>query len=283
MHLLYCDESNIEERDGDFLIYGGLAIDSARARDLSTVIDQLRRDAGVDRSFRLKFNPGPEALSHEQFIALKRAVIRASIDHGAILIVYLILHDVAVDADTARRNGINTVCFNFDRLLTHFGGPGLVLIDRFNDTGNLIESHLRDKFSVGLTWQSTGEEKRLDNIVGFHYSAVGQSHFPSIIDIALGSLRFAINAHTRGSNEQLPTAHAILKLLEPLFWRSSPGAAISEWSCVFSPKSIRAGQYRVQYQGLKEFLAASGVVTEQSIGQRGIAMSAAGPCEPLSG
>ena len=61
-------------------------------------------------------------------------------------------------------------------------------------------------------------EMRLTNIVGFHYSCIGQSHFPSIIDILVGSLRFAINAHTRGQVANLATANVLLGLLSSLFW-----------------------------------------------------------------
>ena len=79
MHLLYCDESNLEERDGDFLIYGGVVIDGVRSRKLSQEVDLIRAGAGVDPSFKLKFNPGPPNLSHEDFLSLKQAVIEAAV------------------------------------------------------------------------------------------------------------------------------------------------------------------------------------------------------------
>jgi hypothetical protein len=47
VHLLYCDETNLQERRGDFLIYGGITIDSARVLDLSHRIDAIRRGAIV--------------------------------------------------------------------------------------------------------------------------------------------------------------------------------------------------------------------------------------------
>ena len=59
MHLLYCDESNLEERAGDFLLYGGLMVDPARAGALSAAVDELRAQHGVPRDYHLKFNPGP--------------------------------------------------------------------------------------------------------------------------------------------------------------------------------------------------------------------------------
>lgn len=265
MHLLYCDETNLEERAGDFLIYGGLMIDADRALDLSLAIDDLRGRYGVNRDYRLKFNPGPEGLSHAQFVALKQEALEIIAAHGARLIAYVILHGIAVDPDKARRNGINTVCYHFDCLLNRLGGPGLVLIDRFNDAGNAIEAHLRDKFSIGLTGMPYGGEMRLTNIVGFHYSAIGQSHLPSLIDIVLGSLRFAINAHTRRQDQYLQTSHALLGLLSPLFWRQSDGEPVPELSFLFSPKVVHIDRFRGQYEALKQFLAEGGILTAQQI------------------
>lgn len=135
MYLLYCDESNLQERDGDFLVYGGLLVASEQAKSLSRAIDQIRAHAGVDKRFKLKFNPGPENLDHAEFINLKKKLIEAAIEHGAKLVMYFILHNIASSPDEARRNGINTVCYHFDCLLNRFSSSGMVLIDRFSDGG----------------------------------------------------------------------------------------------------------------------------------------------------
>lgn len=265
LYVLYCDETNLEERAGDFLIYGGLMIDADLALGLSSAIDDLRRRYGVNRDYRLKFNPGPEELGHVQFVALKQEALQIIAAHGARLIVYLVLHDIAVDPDTARRNGINTVCYHFDCLLNRLAGTGLVLIDRFNDAGNVIDAHLRDKFTIGLTGMPYGGEIRLANIVGFHYSAIGQSHLPSLIDIVLGSLRFAINTHTRSQHQHLETSRTLLGLLSPLFWRQHDGEPVPELSLLFSPKVVLREHFRRQYNDLKQFLADGGIPTEQQI------------------
>jgi hypothetical protein len=268
MYLFYCDETNLEERSGDFLIYGGLAIDATRAGDLSKAIDALRTDAKIDPLFQLKFNPGPDHLSHADFSTLKQRVITTAAEYGATLFVYAILHDIAKTADEARRNGINIpVCYHFDCFLNRAPkSTGLVLVDRFNDAGNRIDAHLVMKFSVGVTDMPYSDEVRLSNIVGFHYSSVvGQSHFPSIVDIVLGSLRFAINAHTRKSDGLLNTANRLLALLSPLFHRHKAGSPISEFGFLFSPKVVRSDLYRGKYKSLKDFLAAAGLETEQQI------------------
>ncbi|MEM9050012.1 MAG: DUF3800 domain-containing protein [Pseudomonadota bacterium] len=265
MYLFYGDETNLEHHAGDFLIYGGLVAESGQAHALSLAIDALRREHGVPRDYRMKFNPGPEGFSHQQFISLKQAALEAAVEHGARMIAYVILHDIATNSDEARRNGINTVCYHFNCILNCVGGPGLVLIDRFNDQGNQIDAHLRDKFSVGLTGMPYTAEMRLENIIGFHYSAIGQSHMPSLVDIALGSLRFAINTHTRNQEANRESANNLLGLLGPLFWREGDAHAVPEIGFLFSPKVIWADRYRTQYESLKAFLHNGGIPTSQQI------------------
>ena len=104
----------------------------------------------------------------------------------------------------------------------------------------------------------------LDRILGFHYSAIGQSHFPSLIDIILGSFRFAVNRHTRCMDEREATAQRLLRLLSPLFIRQADGK-VSELSLLFSPKQIKVERYRDTYQALKDYLTASGIESEQTI------------------
>lgn len=268
MHLLYCDETNMEEKPGDFLVYGGLMVDGEKALKLSSAIDSVRGDHKVPDSYNLKFNPGPEGFDHDKFISLKQDVLQEAAHHDVQLLVYVILHDVAKSPDEARRNGINTVCYHFNSLLRRIDDVGVVLIDRFNDNGNIIDGHLRQKFMTGVVGMPYSENIRLQNIVGFHLSAVGQSHFPSIVDVALGSLRFAINAHTRNRTNHIGTAGKLIGLIAPLFEREDNGD-VAELSFLFSPKVVQVSTYRERYQSLKMFLAANGLTTAQKItGQR---------------
>lgn len=246
------------------MLYGGLMIPGENAKLLSVEVDDIRREFGVDANFKLKFNPGPNGMVHLTFASLKQRLIEAAIRHGAKLIVYLILHDIARSPDEARRNGINSVSYHFDCLMNRLGGPGIVLIDRFNDQGNQIEAHLTQKFSMGVNLPYT-PQARLQNILGFHYSSIGQSHFPSLIDVILGSFRFAVNAHTRAMNGHLETAHNILRMLEPLFFREPTNGPVSELSIFFSPKIINVATYREKYQSLKDFLSSVGINTAQPI------------------
>lgn len=240
-------------------------IDGAAAKELSQVIDAIRQDAGVPRDFDLKFNPSPPNLKHVDFVALKQKLIETCGDYGVKLIVYAVLHSIAKDRDLARRNGINTVAYHFDCILNRIPSHGLVLIDRFNDKGNEIDGHLKEKFSTGLKGLPYSSSMRLNNIVGYHYSTIGQSHFPSLVDIILGSLRFAINAHTKGQENAMATAGQILTLLKPLFWTESGKNDIPELSFVFSPKVVGFAPYLTKYQSLKDFLIQNGLPIQQKI------------------
>ena len=168
MHLLYTDETNFEERDGDFFVYAGVAIDGSKALALSKEIGAVRSKAKVDKSFKLKFNPGPKHLSHQEFIALKQEIISACVEHGCHLLASVILHNIATSAADARLKGINTICFHFDCLLIRKKDAGLVLVDRFSDSK--IDAHLVEKMAIGLTGMPYSSEMKLSNLVGVHYA-----------------------------------------------------------------------------------------------------------------
>jgi hypothetical protein len=263
MHLLYCDESNLEERSGDFFVYAGTVIDVANARDLSDRIEKIRTDAKVPTDYRLKFKPGPDHLNNQQFNDLKKTIVAAAAETKAYLFASVVLHDIATNPDRARLYGINVLSFHFDCFLNRVAGSGLVMIDRFG--GKQADAHLVEKFSIGLTGLPHTPRLRLSNIVGFHYSAIGQSHFCSLIDVVIGSLRFAINAFTRNEEENIDAAKRILEGLQPLFFRENGKAPVSEFSFSFSPKTVISDRFRGQYIALKNFLAENGVDTAQTI------------------
>ena len=43
MELLYCDETNLTPKNGDFFVYGGLAIPDSNAYELSKKVDAIKR------------------------------------------------------------------------------------------------------------------------------------------------------------------------------------------------------------------------------------------------
>lgn len=264
MDLLYCDESNLQSREGDFLLYGGILVPGDKAGSLSKKIDEIRRTAEMPPAAKLKFNPAPDGMSHEQFRELKQQIIQAAIDHDCKLLTYLVLHDLAKDPDESRRFGINTVCYHYHCALTHKNDIGVVLIDRFNDEGNKIDGHLKDKMSVGVQLSYKDDPTRLSHIVGFHYAAIGQSNFTSLIDILIGSFRFSINAHCRGEEKLQKAARDILGLMKPLFY-SRYDNSICDMGIHFSPMKVKVARYRDQYVSLQAFLKDSGVNSGQKL------------------
>ncbi len=268
MHLLYCDETNFQKLAGDFFVYGGIVIEGAKAKELADELTAIRKRFCVKPDFLLKFNPGPEGMSHQDFIGLKQAYMAAAAKHEVKLLINLLLHDIATSSDEARRNGINTLCFHFDCLLNRTKTSGLVLIDRFND--KKLDEHLNEKVAVGLTGNLPfSSSMKLNNIIGFHITAIGQSHFCSLVDVILGSLRFSINAFTQNKEEHHKSAGAILQQLSPLFYREkaltterTKASAISLW---FSPKEVRSPKYREKYIALRDYFEANGIGVDQAV------------------
>lgn len=263
MYLLYCDETNFEKVSGDFFVYGGVTVAPKAAASLDKSIETIRAKLTVPRDYVLKFNPGPQNFSHQQFIEFKQAVIQSAIDHGCKLLVSLCLHDIATSSDEARRFGINTACYHFDCFLNRLKAPGLVLIDRFSD--DQIDNQLRKRLAVGLTGKLPySSEIRIENIVGYHYTAIGQSHFCSMVDVVLGSLRFAINAFTRDLKDHAQSSRRLIQLLSPMFFRENSDK-VHEISLWFSPKDVRKPAYRTRYAALVRFLSESGVTPSQAV------------------
>lgn len=270
MYLLYCDESNMEERKGDFLLYAGVSIPPSSAGKLYDDIEKIRTSLGVSRDFSLKFNPGPSNLSHAAFIDLKQSVLEKAVEHGVRLFAYVVLHDIArkTGLDEARRNGINAVLYHFDCYLNRKNDIGIALLDRFNDEGNQIDGHVREKVAIGIKGLPYSKEKRMKNLVGVHYSAIGQSHYCSLVDIVVGSLRFAVNVHSRSQQKLEPTAETLLRLISPLFFREEGDFAnvkVSELGFQFSPKTVRLAHYREKYVALHKFLESNGVHCDQTL------------------
>jgi hypothetical protein len=263
MYLLYCDETNLDPSENSFFVYGGIVIPCDCAKSLHDKIENIRKTSKISDDFLLKFNPKAPNLSHQEFLQVKQQVVEAAVNHKCIFIASIILHRIATSVDEARRNEINRVLFHFNSFLNRQNSFGLCLIDRFSDLQ--IDAHLREKFCVGLRGLPYAGVMRLERIIGFHYSAIGQSHFSSIIDIVLGSFRYSINAYSSKDPSKKKTADILLPLIAPLFFRSGQSGQVLELSLNFSPKIIKAEKYRNEYIELKDFLAERGIESSQEI------------------
>ena len=263
MYLLYSDESNLEPQDSTFFIYGGIAINTEKAKDLSDDLQRIRNESGISPDFILKFKPKPNNLEHSTFNDCKKRIIQKAVERECLLFISLINHNIANTPEEARRNEINRVSFHFNSFLNRRRSSGLMLIDRFDDSQ--IDAQLREKFSIGLHGLPYSDPFKLDRILGYHYSAKGQSNFGSIVDIVICSFRYAINVFCKNEEPRLETASRLLRLIAPLFYKEEGESRVSEISLFFSPKIIRAPSYRQEYEKLKEFLSNNGIITAQEI------------------
>lgn len=255
MHLFYADESNLDPSAGEFFVYAALAIPATNAHSLHEAVCALRNRFSVPPAYPLKFNPGPDNLRHEDFKELKRQAIAMACEHGCTLFTELVMHRIALSADEARRRAINRVIYQFDRYLERQASHGVVLIDRFNDKE--IDRHIRERFLLGLEGMPFSSRVKLKRIVGLHYSAMGQSHFSSLIDILVGSMRFAINAYTANDLSRMDTAAKVLRAVAPLFC-DAHGLAC-DLTLHFSPQDVKHGVYRERYTDLRMFLKSHGI------------------------
>lgn len=262
MYLFYTDETNLDPATADFFVYGGLAIPSDGAKALSQEIDAIRKSFGLPPESPLKFNPAPTGMAHEAFKQLKKAVLDATIASQCSFIANLTLHSIAKHPDEARRFAINSTAYHFDSFLSRRKDHGLVLIDRFTDAQ--IDDQLRDRFAVGVRGMPFSATMRLNNIIGFHYAAIGQGHFGSLIDIVLGSFRFSVNAFTKKDDGRRASADSILNILAPLFVREDDGR-VSEISLHFSPMRIKSDSFRAKYEDLRNYLSSCGIEAVQKI------------------
>lgn len=261
MHLLYCDETNYQKIPNDFFLYGGVVIRAENALALSNEIIDIRKRFDVPDGYVLKFNPGPKDFDHKQFIELKKNIIAAAVKHECKLLVNLILHDITTSSEDARRNSVDTLCHHFNEYLEHPDGFGLVMIDRFQD--KLIEGELINKLSSGISKRlPNGVAFKVNRILGYHFTAIGQSHFCSVVDVVIGSLRFAINSFTQQDDRHDVSAKAIFGQISPLFFRHITNK-VQPSSLWFSPAFVKHDPYRARYAELVEYLIDQGIEPQQ--------------------
>jgi hypothetical protein len=258
MHLLYTDETNMDPARSTFLIYGGVAFSSDRASSVSSNIDSLRVVYGYKPEDKLKFTSYDcPHISRDVHRVIKQAVMKCSADHDGVIFLSMINHKVATSPDEARRNEINRVCYHFNCYLHRVNDYGVVLVDNFQDT-ELIP-HLREKFGVGLRGLPYSPVLRLDRILGFHVASIGTSHFSSVVDIAIGGVRYAINSIEDPLKHK--TGRELLSQVSPLCLRDAENK-VSELSIFYSPNHIRVPAYLKDYKQVDEFLASAGINTQ---------------------
>lgn len=263
MHLLYADETNTDPDTTDFFIYAGIVVQGDCAAALSGDIEGIRKRHGYQPGDILKFNTveRPKHISPDKHRDAKREVIEAATGHGTKLITSFISHKIATSPEEARRREINRICYHFDCYLHWVQDTGLVLLDTFQD--DRLAGILREKFAVGLRWQEAGRSSRLERILGFHVATIGSSHFCSVVDIVLGSLRYAVNS--RAEPDRQPVAKQLLAQLAPMFIKDATSGKIHELGLFFSPATVKVQEYRNEYNELADYLRGNSIDCQHSV------------------
>ena len=258
MFLLYTDETNMDPRDTTFFIYGGCSVPWVNAAALSQRIDDLRTRSGYLPLDSLKFNTveRPVCVTPHVHREIKRELMGLAAEFGVKVFISLIHQRVATNPEEARRREINRVCYNFDCFLGRLDDHGIVIVDTFND--DCLPQILREKFSIGLRGLPFCESYRLQRILGFHVATIGSSHFCSVIDVVLGSVRYAVNNFN--SADRRAVCLALLQQLRPMLIDSLDGR-VSELSIFYSPREIRHRPYLEEYKGLDAFFQEAGINT----------------------
>lgn len=264
---MYTDETNMQPRQDQFLIYGGVAIPGKNLPEFSSDIDKIREDAGYGSSDLLKSNTRerPDSVTASAHAEIKGKVLDAAANCGAVMFAYFALHDIINDPATARKYGINELCYSFDCFL-HWpcvDDHGFVLIDPFEDKGGGgIKSFLQEKFCTGVTGLPHSKEYRLKKMLGIHLAPVGSGHGCSLCDIAIGSLRYAIN--NRSNPEKMDTVEKLMTKLQPLM-NPAAHAGRRDVLMINSPRSVKVQSYRQKYNELDAFLISCNISTDWSI------------------
>jgi hypothetical protein len=263
MNLLYTDETNIDPKSAEFFVYAGTMIPGNSAATLSTTIDAIRKQYGYKPNEILKFNTveRPNHITPEAHRLIKQDLLRACATYDVKMFASVVSHSIARSPEEARRNEINRIALHFDYHLRSIADHGIMLIDTFQDKS--LAQRLREVFGSGLSGLPYGSY-RLKQILGFHLASIGSSNFCSVIDIALGALRFAIN--NRNDSSKTTTVRNLLALLSPMFVRHDDGR-VSEVSFFFSPRKIRVVKYLDHYLALNTFLRTNGIDCVQTPGR----------------
>ena len=122
MYLFYTDESNLDPAAGEFFVYGGIAVPTDAASQLSEALEKARSQAPLPAQALLKFGPKPTELDWEAFNALKQAYLDSAASVGCVFIVSTLLHKIAPSPDVARRFEINRALYVDEATLTPNAG-----------------------------------------------------------------------------------------------------------------------------------------------------------------
>lgn len=261
MYWLFTDETNVTNKDGDFFIYGGLVMTGDQMLALNSEVVAIRKKYGYTDGDQFKFQTAarPTQVSVADCTAAKAEALAALEKHGALVMMYVVLHELARNqsVSTMTEWALNSLVAHFDkRFLRERGDVGAVCIDRLDP--KVGYAYMKRSFSDGVTLQDDRSVK-LDRVIHYSMSCDGASHMSSLTDIALGSMRYAVNYACGKGNEE--AARSIMIPLSRAMWAKHHDGTrqVGGYGFLKYPKEIRSARYQERYDALVATLTDLGV------------------------
>jgi hypothetical protein len=249
-----CDETNTTPVLGQFFIYGGVVVDDVQLATLSARVDEIREQFGFLPGDSLKFATAhtPNQVGAERARLAKKAVVKTLEGIGARMIVYVVLHDIAMKVSEAERMqmALNVVATRFHDLLTIEDGRGVMVIDRAENHFD----HLSHLYQHGNS-SKTNQKQLSDRILHFGMSNDNASNVSSAADIALGAFRYCVN--TAGGRGSEHVAREMYPPIARMIWgvRVADEVVLDHYGYNQYPREVRKPEYAERYSKLVGSLA----------------------------
>lgn len=248
---LFLDETNNSPSEGKFFICGGLAMEGEQMRQIHDMMEGVRTEYGFARADQFKFQTAsrPKSMEVQKWTEAKRTALERAADIGVDLFFYAIHHGIAAgQASKTAEYGLNAVIAKFDMsYLAEHGDVGVVCIDRVDPKFGF--GYLRDRFQQPLTLPD-GRSPRLKRVIHYSMSCDGASHISSLVDLAIGGMRYCVNAATGKGRDAV--AEQLLPSLATLLWSKEVNGEhyARDRGFLLYPKEVRAEVYKEEYAQL---------------------------------
>lgn len=276
-YILAVDETNKEpSKSVRFFIYGGCVVPVAAAHDLCSKITNIRQECGMPRGAALKFNTAsrPADMEPSAHKEVKRGTLEAARDHDVKLTAVIVHHQIAGTKTERERLewSLKPVAGNFEKFLDRVGASGQIIADRDENAMRLFRQIMEK--GVDPVWFG-GDQRRtihLSRVWQFSEAAIGTGHIMSVVDVALGSLRYCVNdPDAEASRAMFPVLHPML------LWGVTCPDNMYAFGLQFYPKEVRIPCYREDYKELRHKLEAL-VGSGADDADRSAAGSTGSPC-----
>ncbi|MBN9194585.1 MAG: DUF3800 domain-containing protein [Microbacterium sp.] len=220
MWVLFVDETNFPPEEGQFFIYGGVAIHTDKLPKLNRKVDRIRRryDYAPGQSLKFTNQGGADPRLHR---AAKRKVLRAVERANGKFFATVVLERVLARKEPEQYVSwaVNAVTQVFHEFLEREDAYGGLMMDRVDrDQVNHALNELADRFQSGLSFPD-GYRAVNDRILWFGMTNNNASHLSSCADIVLGAFRYCVNAATGHGNARVEVAEQIAPSLAGIWWR----------------------------------------------------------------